>query len=505
MTQLEGTSLQHKKYPRLALPIRISLWLIAAALLPLLITITISEWYSRPTLLNQAQTAMESDARTHAQLINNYFTDRLKDVVSLAQVPLAQQLFQDPTNSNLKALVIQNGKVVAANLDPNYTIWSLFNLQGQPLLSYTSNGNINSSPTSTAIPPQYQSQLQTGEPFISEVAYDPVIKKASVDLYVISYALPEKRPLGIVRATLTLDTIWNTVNSENGANGNGSYAMILDKHGVRIADPQDSHLFTAIAPLDSQTQLLITAEQRYGSSKNVPVIADNDLNQKLQQSHAPLTFEIQPAGQQGSFQVTRQNLSAVPWTYLVFSPVNTVFLVANQQLIITLLAAIGVLILAAIIGLAVGRRIAAPILEAVIALQESSEALAILAARQQNAAAEQVWVVDSSQIGLKAVQYYTKATEAAADQVNKIGQELQKSQFQVDQMQIMHSIELILSATRYIKKAVHYQHDSNEKLSIAINVTNQVSEQLASGSISAMEASTRLKTIVTNLQQTVSG
>ncbi len=61
----------------LPLSIRISLWLIAVSILPLLLTLVISELQSRSTLISQASRTMETDAQTHAQLIDNYFTQKL--------------------------------------------------------------------------------------------------------------------------------------------------------------------------------------------------------------------------------------------------------------------------------------------------------------------------------------------------------------------------------------------------------------------------------------------
>ena len=68
----QTTSSVRKSVP---LSIRISLWLLVASILPLLLTLIISELQSRSTLISQASRTMETDAQTHAQLIDNYFTE----------------------------------------------------------------------------------------------------------------------------------------------------------------------------------------------------------------------------------------------------------------------------------------------------------------------------------------------------------------------------------------------------------------------------------------------
>ena len=104
--------------------------------------------------------------------------------------------------------------------------------------------------------------------------------------------------------------------------------------------------------------------------------------------------------------------------------IDAVTAVANQQLLITCLIALGVLVLAALLGLGVGRRITQPILRTVEHLRRNSQALNVLATKQQSAASEQTWVVDSSQVGLKSVQYYTDATAIAAHRLGEMSAQL---------------------------------------------------------------------------------
>jgi len=202
--------------------------------------------------------------------------------------------------------------------------------------------------------------------------------------------------LGCIRATLNIDNIWTIVASDSGANGKGSYALMLDQNGVRIADAVSLQLFTAIAPLPLKTQQMITNEARYGSSSQVPVLPDRTLAGIQQSTHAATTFQTTPAGQSELFQVTQRTMTVVPWTYVVLSPLSTVTAVADQQLIITSLVVFLVLVGAALIGLMVGQRITRPILRAVDSLQGNSHVLTSMAAKQKSVASEQKWVIDSS-------------------------------------------------------------------------------------------------------------
>src|SRR5437764_3102701 len=318
------------------------------------------------------------------------------------------------------------------------------------------------------VPPAYLKAVTSGKSLISAVYYDPKIKKASVDIYSPVIVAAQKKLLGFVRASLLIDYIWDIVGNDRGANGTGSYAFILDENGVRIADTEPSRLFSAISPVSPQAQSLISGEKRFGTQQPVPVIADETLAQTQAGDNQPQTFQMTPAQQSETFQVVRQYSKFVPLTYFVLSPVSTVTAVANQQLFITIGIAAAVLVIAALVGVGVGRRITRPILKSVEYLRGNSEALKILATRQQSAASEQTWVVDSSQVGLKSVQYYTDATTIAAHRLSEISKQLAQRWDQLDAPTAKQALEHIATLARYIEKAAHLQNNSNQKLATAI-------------------------------------
>ena len=183
--------------------------------------------------------------------------------------------------------------------------------------------------------------------------------------------------------------------------------------------------------------------------------------------------------------------------------IDAVTAVANQQLLITSLITLSVLVLAALLGLGVGQRITQPILRSVEHLRSNSQALNVLATRQQGAASEQTWVVDSSQVGLKSVQYYTDATTIAAHRLSEMSTQLAQRWDQLDEPTAKQALEHIATLARYIEKAAHLQNNSNQKLATAIKVTTQVNEQLTTSATSATDAASQLERVVQQLQQVV--
>lgn len=498
----------------ISLSFRISLGLVFAAVLPLILTVAFTEWQTRPQLLAQANTAMQSDAKTRVQLIDTYLNERLLDTQTLAQVPVVPQFLVvsahlPPTSDQYQALLPHVIYALAAGIyrDKRYATWDLFDPNGQLRLYYP----LNNKPKPHGnyfVSAEYLAAVRSGKTFISTVYYTPATNKASVDIYSPIYTqptTPKEKPqyVGFMRATLNIDYIWNIVQNDLGSNGNGSYAFILDENGIRIADTNASRLFQAVAPISDTLQQQITQEQRYGTTNDVTVVTDNAFAAQLGSTATTATFQTRPASENQDFQVVRDTTTTTHWRYFVLSPVSTVLAVANQQFFLTILVAFGVAALTAIIGLIAGLGITRPILRSVNYLRENSQALSTLAIRQQDAASEQTWVVDSSQVGLQSVQYYTEATRVAAQRLNQVGTDLLQRWPYTNQQQVKQVVEKMVAAAQYIENASQYQGASNQKLSTALKVATQVTEQLAAGATSATDAATQMEQVVTQLRLVV--
>ncbi len=489
---------RHRRRP--SLTIRVSAWLMVAAIAPLIITVICSELLARPALTAQANTTMQSDAKTRVQLIDTYFRERQLDAATLSQVPTVQEFLATgkfATNA---------GYALAAGIyrDKHYTTWALFDLKGKPRLFYP----LTAPPQPHGqylVPPEDLQAVTQGKAFISPVYYNPRTQQAFVDIYQ-PVATSTNTLLGFLRATLNIDYIWGIVGDDygtKGPNGPGSYAFILDSNGVRIADTSASRLFTAVELLPTQIQQVISSEARYGSNAPVTVVGDAAFAHLQSSNASSSTAQITPAGASEPYEVTMLKTSSVPWAYYVLSPNSTITAVANQQLLYISLIASGVLLLVALFGLWAGRRITHPILSSVESLRENSFALNTLSAKQKSAATEQMWIVDSSQIGLQSVQYYTEASRIAAHQLGEIGTELAQRWYQLDVTTAKAALSQLISTAQYIEKAAQYQSDSNQKLTDAIHVTTQVSDQLATGATSATNAATQLEEVVNQLRDVV--
>lgn len=502
-----------------ALSVRISFILMLAAVLPLLITVGVSEWQTtRPALIDQASQTMKADADTRIQLINTYLNERLLDAETLSLVPSVQAFMvikpTNPPSAALLAAAVNAGYALNAGKfrDSHYITWRYFYPDGTPSFLSAPQGIQPHQYGSYLVPPQELRNIaadKTGLPFMSPVYYDTVLKKAFLDIYSPIYqnGEPSGNFLGFMRASLNLDYIWDIVQNDQGINHSGS-AFILDANGVRIADTNRNSpdLFTSVASIPAETLGMIQSENWYGQNGQAPTIhssqrLEDAVTGKNSATTFPLTLTLN--GQPTDYQAAIAQATVVKWTYVVVSPSSAVTQVADQQLTTTLLVAIVVAAMAALVGWIVAGRISRPIMRSAEHLRESSEALNILAKKQQSASAEQLWVVDSVQVGLQSVQYYTDATRLAARKLGELGMELERGWHQQNIETVRQGLQQVITAANYIEKATNFQTESSQKLSTAIKVTTQVNEQLADGAISATEAASQLEQVVSDLRQVV--
>src|SRR6266516_5366669 len=157
------------------LSVRISFFLILAAILPLFIALVFSEVQTRATLINQADRTLAADAQTHSQLVENYLTAKLLEVRTLDNTPIVQQYFADPEhNQAALAVVLQNGLAINKSNDPDIVLVTHFDLRGHYLFHYSIYGQKPQPHGKYLIPPTDMQNLAKSKSlqYVSGVYYD---------------------------------------------------------------------------------------------------------------------------------------------------------------------------------------------------------------------------------------------------------------------------------------------------------------------------------------------
>ena len=490
---------------RLSLSFRLSVLLLLAAVVPLVITVTSGDLLARSRLIDQGTKALQTDAQNKADLINTYIHERTLDALTLANIDTTKQFFAD-VDAGLPPHDLEHSYIAlgaGAFRDNRYGAWSYVDLKGHVDLSTDQK---LTTPGVVQIPADELQAEQNGRVYLSPVYYDPETRHGIIQIDAPAFSGPNNTGtvMGFVRATLHIDYIWDIVASDAGANGEKSAAFIVDEHGVRIADTNAGRRFTAIAPLAPDVQTLISSQSRYGTAAPVAIDALPQAAEALKKQSTSSLFQAAAfSNDSTTYQFVGQRLTAVPWTYFVLSPLPTVTAVANTQVEISFIIAGIVAVIAAALGLLIGRSTAKPVLSSVAELRSTTTSLNTLGAQQESTASEQVWMVDACKSGVENISYLAQATMMAAAYMIQAGNTLGQRWGDLSAEEITHAVQVMVKLAQYIEAASNQQQESTERLSTALKVTNQVSDQLAASSEAAGKYANQLERVVEQLQRLV--
>lgn len=481
----------------LSLSVQVSLLLVLAALLPLIVTIASSELLSRPQLIARANASMETDAQTHILTIENTFSQPIIDVRSLCDNPALTRYLQGDASA---AAAVKNVLAGGYQRNLNYVSWSLIDEQGQQRLSY---------PVPALAHGRYFIPLETltqsgatNNATISSGYYNPQGNVLTVDITepVTASGATEPRVFGYLRATLSMNFIWNMLQGERDANGAGSYAFIVDENGVIIAHTDITRVLTAIAPFTRAQRATIAMLERYGKGTTIPVFPQRALAEKIGQQ---MPFQLNMQMQRENYQAIGLPVFAVPWTYVVVSPTSVVTSLANQQLLEMGGIGVMVLVLAALLGIMLGQRITLPVLRSVAQLRANSKRLKDLASQEAMTIAQQTWVVDSSRVGLASVNHALNASQDATNYVMMLGKVLEHYWSSIQPEERQRAFYQICLAMDYINGSLQQQKKNGRRLSATLDLTQQVTDQLKSSTAATTRAAEQMEQVVSQLQHVV--
>ena len=508
---------------RMSLPVRLSLLALFAALLPVAAVVGINTYLARGALIDQGRQAISTDANAKTALVDAYLSERLADGLTIAQVPTVAPFIvcataadQAPASLGCDKpaqLALYRDSMVrtvgaAAIRDKNYGAVSIFSANRQFLTS--SDTKLTSA---TVVPPSatdVDQVIRQDKQNISPVYYSQQDQHAYVYIYtpvtLENPATQAKTVVGFTRGTLRLDYLWGIVGKEDGANGADSYAFITDNDGIRIASSKQNELFTAVKPLSAATQTEISTDKRFGSDTpiqqlDLPAVADAlDAGQTEQSFQSVASPESKT-----EYQFVRIKLATVPWSYFVLSPISTVTQVATDQVKNSLIIAGVIAVLAILIGLIIGSRLSRPVQASVEDLEGAALQLHSLAARQEQSAGEQHWVVDACSTGLESVRYLSDAMHQAARRIIDASNWFGDYWNRLTEEQARRTVQHLQELAHYIDEAARRQQLSSERLGKAITVTRQVSDQLVAGAGAANQSAEQLEQVVHDLHRVVGG
>jgi len=213
---------------------------------------------------------------------------------------------------------------------------------------------------------RYFQSAVAGQPTTSEVFISATEAGA---IPTIAYAAPVKDAAGQVLCVSLVvargQEFWDLVAKGNGSAGPGSYSVIYDQFGVRIAhSSQREEVFHPAGPLDAATIAMFAAERRFGENTRQLLEATVPMPEEFSYVlSGAVTNEFKTTSPENglvTLGVVRR-LTTVPWTLFYFAPERTVLAPVHRLVRETVSMNGIVLVLATLAGLLFARRITGPV------------------------------------------------------------------------------------------------------------------------------------------------
>jgi C4-dicarboxylate-specific signal transduction histidine kinase len=283
----------------------------------------------RNVVSNQAASNLLGHTTATSGAVDQYLTDKREDIVAASQLPELATFLASPTNDAARQNTLRALKALANR--PDYESVALVDPNGKIVLSSV-DADIN---TDVSFRPYFIEPMKGTTALISDPSVSVVTNNPA-----IFFSAPIRdagnKIIGVIRSRLSLNGIWGLVERDKDVAGRGSYGILVDENGIRIATSLSSGrrdqmeksalLYTAIAPISQEIEKALVSEKRFGNATatKVQVLSIPEVANALR---APdnMTFES------SSDNNTERNFAAVaglnnkPWHYVILSPFSSFF------------------------------------------------------------------------------------------------------------------------------------------------------------------------------------
>jgi signal transduction histidine kinase/CheY-like chemotaxis protein len=339
--------------------------LLVASLLPAGIGAAVTLAHGRSMAEEEAAALLDARGDQLAAELDDFHREHLSAVQRLGWVPPMRQFVVAPPEARPAA---EGGALSACaaltDNDPDLRSVAFLGVDGRVLLSTRS--EIQGKDLSFR---RYVREGLKGEPVISEMFISTSTSgegRAS-----IAYVAPAFRRPGDLAGLLVMyvaaESFWRRVADFNERAGSGSYAMVVDEIGVRIAHGRHPELvFRPAGRLEPAVIDEMEAERRLGPDTRTMLERVVPLPQLFALARTPVLrqrgFQRHPAEDpgRGDLMVARR-LAAVPWTVVVRVPEDAVLGRPRRLTLKLIWLGVGGSLLAFVLGLGLSRRILRPI------------------------------------------------------------------------------------------------------------------------------------------------
>jgi len=336
------------------------------SILPILLASVVVSILFTNSARQRALVSMQHEGLTSAQMLDARLGEGQAFVRVLGLDPALATFAARPTDPAARDAAARFLKA-ANEKDKYYESVAVVDRTGRIILSSVAS-DIGSD---VSMRPYVQRALQ-GAAYISDPSVSVITNKPA-----IFYSAPIQDPSGqivaVVRIRAALDDFTQVVDRDAGSQGPGSYGMLLDEYGIRLAisttpanrgDVASKYLYRAITPVPPDAERAMVAEKRFGraAESKVGVLAIPNLVPALQSPNdmpVPDMNSDLNAERNIGYAVRMQNK---PWRYVLVTPHSTFNAQISALQAVVVAIGLGSAILAALIGIFVGRTISKPLL-----------------------------------------------------------------------------------------------------------------------------------------------
>ncbi len=319
---------------------------------------------SRSALLAQSTVALESASLATARRIDTEIIEQQEFISFVGLVPDIVRFVQNQSEPAARDAA-QRVVTTASKKTSDYQSVAIANRQGLIILSSST------ADVGTDVKPQsYFQEALNGGAFISDPSISLVTGQPA-----IFYSAPVKDISGTVIAVVfsrvNVTEIWDFVELDDSAIAPGSYGMLLDEKGIRLAhsssrnnrqSAQERLLYRAIAPLSTDVEKALVAERRFGkaSTTDVQVLPLPEVATRLP-SPGTQVFETRADTNAVRNQAVMVTLQNKPWRYMVAAPLAAITASADRATINIVIIAVVAGAIALLVALLLSRSITRPI------------------------------------------------------------------------------------------------------------------------------------------------
>lgn len=214
-----------------------------------------------------------------------------------------------------------------------------------------------------------QDLMGSSRPLVSDMF---IPRSLPDDEALIAYAAPvangDAGSVGIVALYVRARAFWDAVRAASGRISPGSYAVVLDRYGIRIAHgSREEALFRPAGPLPAAERERMIADNRFGTRTSELLSRPIPVPEEYRRATAQRLHPDEPAFELHSSSNGVKNLTAArrlrfaPWTLFVMTPTATVSASAEATARATLLGGSALIVLALGLGLVFVGQILRPI------------------------------------------------------------------------------------------------------------------------------------------------